>query len=309
MHLAASALVLLSWLSGVLSANQSCDMAPSSLPISTSTVTLNDGLKIPAVGLGVFKSAPGKETYNAVAEALRLGYRHIDTAALYQNEADVGRAMRDSGIPREEIWVTSKLWSPGCNEDGYAYGLKQAQQSVSKLGTYMDLYLIHSPHNPQQRIRMWLALEELQRKGLARSIGVSNYGPHQLEELINDRKTSVVPSVNQIEVNMFLLRDDIDDYCQSKGIVIQAWAPLAKAQRLNNPVLSQIAASHGVSTAQVMVRWSIQRGYVTLPKSVKAHRIKQNGDVFGFELTPSEMQQLNKLDEHLVLGWEPMRGP
>jgi diketogulonate reductase-like aldo/keto reductase len=284
-------------------------MAGSQLPISTQTVTLNDGFKIPQVGLGVFKSTPGQETYMAVAEALKLGYRHIDTAAYYRNEADVGKAIRDSGIPREEIWVTSKLWTMGSSGDGYKYGLKQAQESVRQLGTYMDLYLIHSPHNPQQRLRMWLALEELQRGGFARSIGVSNYGPHQLEELLNSKETTVVPSVNQIEVNMFLLRDDIDKYCQSKGIVIQAWAPLAKAQKMNNPVLNKIAANYGATPAQVMVRWSMQRGYVTLPKSVKAHRIKENGDVFGFELTQADMQELNRLDEHLVLGWEPMRGP
>merc|ERR1711865_761671 len=249
------------------------------------------------------------ETYNATKEALRLGYRHIDTAALYRNEADVGRAMRDSGIPREEIWVTSKLWAMGCKGDGYEYGLKEGQESVRKLGTHMDLYLIHSPHNPQQRIRMWLALEELQRKGLARSIGVSNYGPHQLEELLNSRETTVIPSMNQIEVNPFLLRNDIDEYCRSKGIVIQAWAPLAKATKLNHPLVSQIAANHGRTSAQVMVRWSLQRGYNPLPKSVKAARIAQNADVFGFELTGSDMQQLNGLDEHMALGWEPMNEP
>jgi len=278
-------------------------------PLSSVKIALNDGLQIPAVGLGVFKSQPGQETYNATLHALKLGYRHIDTAALYRNEADVGRAMRDSGIPREDIWVTSKLWAMGCDRDGYEYGLKQAQESVRKLGTHMDLYLIHSPHNPQQRIRMWLALEELQRKGVAKSIGVSNYGPHQLEELINSRETTVIPSMNQIEVNPFLLRNDIDEYCQSKGIVIQAWAPLAKATKLNHPLVSKIAANHGVTSAQVMVRWSLQRGYNPLPKSVKAHRIAENADVFGFELSAADMQQLNGLDEHMALGWQPMDGP
>lgn len=277
-------------------------------PLGSVKITLNDGLQIPAVGLGVFKSQPGQETYNATLQALKLGYRHIDTAALYRNEADVGRAMRDSGIPREEIWVTSKLWAMGCKGDGYDYGLKQAQESVRQLGTYMDLYLIHSPHNPQQRIRMWLALEELQRKGVARSIGVSNYGPHQLEELLNSRETTVVPSMNQIEVNPFLLRNDIDEYCRSKGIAIQAWAPLAKATKLDHPVVSKIASQHHVSSAQVMVRWSLQRGYNPLPKSVKAARIAQNADVFGFELSAADMQQLNGLDEHMALGWEPMYG-
>jgi diketogulonate reductase-like aldo/keto reductase len=282
---------------------------PTASPLGSVKITLNDGLQIPAVGLGVFKSTPGQETYNATLTALRLGYRHVDTAALYRNEADVGRAIRDSGIPREEIWVTSKLWAMGCNGDGYQYGLQQAQESVKKLGTHMDLYLIHSPHNPQQRIGMWLALEELQRKGFARSIGVSNYGPHQLEELINDQRTTVVPSMNQIEVNPFLLRNDIEAYCVSKGIVIQAWAPLAKATKLNHPVVSKIGAGHGVSSAQVMVRWSLQRGYNPLPKSVKAARIATNGDVFGFELSSGEMQQLNALDEHMALGWQPMDGP
>lgn len=281
----------------------------STLPLSCTKITLNDGLQIPAVGLGVFKSVPGPETYNAVLQALKLGYRHIDTAALYRNEADVGRAMRDSGIPREEIWVTSKLWAMGCDRDGYEYGLKRGQESLRKLGTHMDLYLIHSPHNPQQRIRMWLALEELKRKGLVRSIGVSNYGPHQLEELINSPQTTVIPSVNQIEVNPFLLRNDIDEYCQAKGIVIQAWAPLAKATKLDHPLVSKVAASHGVTSAQVMVRWSLQRGYNPLPKSVTPQRIAQNSDVFGFELSTAEMEQLNGLDEHMALGWQPMNGP
>lgn len=278
-------------------------------PLSSVKISLNDGTQIPAVGLGVFKSQPGQETYNATLTALKLGYRHIDSAALYRNEADVGRAIRDSKIPRDEIWVTSKLWAMGCNMDGYEYGLKQAQESLRKLGTHMDLYLIHSPHNPQQRIRMWLALEELQKKGLVRSIGVSNYGPHQLEELINSPQTSVIPSVNQIEVNPFLLRDDIDQYCQAKGIVIQAWAPLAKATKLDHPVVSKIASSHGVTSAQVMVRWSLQRGYNPLPKSVRPQRIATNADVFGFELSAQEMQQLNALDEHMALGWQPMDGP
>jgi len=285
-----------------------CAMAACS-PLSSTKLTLNDGLKIPAIGLGVFKSVPGPETYNAVLTALKFGYRHIDTAALYRNESDVGRAIRDSGIPREDIWVTSKLWAMECDRDGYEYGLKQAQESLRKLGTYMDLYLIHSPHNPQQRVRMWLALEDLKRKGLARSIGVSNYGPHQLEELINSPQTTVIPSVNQIEVNPFLLRNDIDRYCQAKGIVIQAWAPLAKATKLNHPLVSKIAASHGATSAQVMVRWSLQRGYNPLPKSVKTGRIFENANVFGFELSAADMQQLNGLDEHMALGWQPMNGP
>ena len=211
------------------------------------------------IAVALMARIAGSVAYNAVAAALKCGYRHIDTAALYRNEADVGKAVRDSGVPREDIWITTKLWAMGLSGDGYSYAMQQAEESLRKLGTYIDLYLIHSPHHPSERLNMWRALEDLQKQGKVRSIGVSNYGQHHIEEILSSRDTSVTPAVNQVELHPYLLREDLCKYCASKGIKIQAWAPLAKAKKMDEPIIQSIAKAHGRTPAQVLATLSCPR--------------------------------------------------
>ena len=268
--------------------------------------SLGDGTKIPAIGLGLYYTPPGAATYDIVAAALKQGYRHLDTADFYENEEDVGKAVKDSGIPRDEIHITSKVWPGEDGEwvtDGKKVVLAAVEASVKRLGTHTDLYLIHTPFNPEQRINYYLGLEEAQKKGLTKAIGVSNFGVKHLEKLINSPLTSVVPAANEVEISPFLRKDDIVAFCTKYNIQIIAYSPLARAMRFDNPVLASIANKHGVSPAQVMVRWSMQQGYVPLPKSVRAERIKMNADVFQFELTPADMSQLYTLDERLFTEW------
>ena len=265
----------------------------------------------------MYQSSPGEETYGAVLEALSQGYRHIDTAHLYRNEIDVGRAVRDSGIPREEIFITTKLWAGfnGEPEDGYEHAIASGLASQEKLGTYIDLYLIHSPAWQNERINAWRGMEELQRRGVAKSIGVSNYGVHHLEELVGDPRTAVVPAVNQIELHVFLRPDDIVEACRERwGIVIEAYSPLAKARRFADvPVRPVVAEQRGEgagdgplpSPAQVMLKWAVQKGFVVLPKSVNPKRIAENADLFGWELSSTAMEELDALGEGFSTGWDP----
>ncbi|CAE8586440.1 unnamed protein product [Polarella glacialis] len=192
-----------------------------------------------------------------------------------------------------------------CKGDGYRYATEQTEKSLQRLGTYADLYLMHSPHHPSQRLEMWRALEDLKKAGKIRSIGVSNYGVQHIEELIKCPRLSIVPAVNQVEIHPFLLREEISQYCASKGILIEAYSPLAKAEKMNDRTLLQIGKQYGKSTAQVMIRWSIQKGYITLPKSENPERIHQNSLVFDFELSPADMKTLNSLDIHMTTGWDP----
>ena len=279
---------------------------PSDMP----NVTLGDGSTIPALGLGLYYTPPGAVAYDIVSEALRIGYRHLDTAGFYENEGDVGRAvsdfLRETGTAREAVHITSKCW-PGEDgawvDDGYTAVLDAVRESVRLLGTHADLYLIHAPFNPPQRIAYWRALEEAQRQGLVRSIGVSNFGIAHLQELMESPLTSVVPAANEVELHPFLRKDEIERFCRGHGIRLIAYSPLARAQRLSHPSLSAIATRHGVSPAQVLVRWSMQHGYVPLPKSIRPERILQNVDVFGFELGRDEMADLDGLDEQLFTEW------
>lgn len=266
-------------------------------------LTLNSGHKIPTIGLGVYKSEAGAQTYDAVLSALKLGYRHIDTAQVYGNEADVGRAVRDSGIPREEIFVTSKLW-----RDAYGYdrGLAAVTDSVSRTGLpYIDLMLLHSPgSDPLARVEAWQALEEAVRQGLVRSIGVSNFSVAHLDKLATTAK--ITPAVNQIEVHPFLQRRELVQACQDRGIVVEAYSPLAKASRLADPRVGAVAQRLGKTPAQVLLRWCLERGMVALPKSVDPQRQAANLDVYGFTLDEQAVRQLDELEEGLVTGWDPV---
>ena len=266
----------------------------------SSTVQLNNGVEMPWLGLGVFLSEEGKEVENAVKSALAHGYRHIDTAAIYRNERGVGKAIIESGIPRDEIFLTSKVWN---TDQGYQTTLEAFEESLEKLQTdYLDLYLIHWPKGAKS-VDSWKALEELYNAGRIRAIGVSNFLVHHLEEFLPHCKT--VPAVNQVEFHPELIQPDLLKYCQAKGIRLEAWSPIMKGRVNDIPVMQEIAAKYGKTPVQVVLRWDIQKGVVTIPKSVKAERIISNADFFDFELTPEEMAQIDALDKNKRIGPHP----
>ena len=265
-----------------------------------SRVTLNDGNKMPVLGLGMWQAGSGKETRKAVAYALQIGYRLFDTAKLYGNERDVGVAVRESGIPREEIFVTTKLWN---NDHGYESALRAFEKSRRELGLdYVDLYLIHWPV-PGLRHESWKALLKLHDGGLARSIGVSNYTIRHLEELLP--ATPIPPAVNQVEFHPFLYQKELLQFCVSNRIQLEAYSPLTRGHRLKHPVINQVAAKYKRTSAQVLIRWSLQHGLVVIPKSIRPDRIRENAAVFDFELKREDMERLDSLDESSHVAWNP----
>lgn len=266
--------------------------------VKTTFVTLNSGAKIPQVGLGVWQS--GGKTKSAVTAALASGYRHVDTAAVYGNEAPVGHALAESGIPREELFVTSKLWN---KDHGYDAALKAFDASLARLKLdYLDLFLIHWPV-AELRLESWRALEKLHADQRARSIGVSNYLAPHLRELQGAAK--VLPAVNQIELTPFLQRTETVTLCRELGITLEAYSPLTRGQRLGHPLLAELARQVGRSPAQVLLRWGVQKGFVVLPKSVTPARIAENAALFDFALDSAAMSRLDALEEGLVTGWDP----
>ena len=271
-------------------------------------VELRDGRKIPVVGLGVFQTPPGAVTQQAVRWALEAGYRHIDTAAMYGNEVDVGTAVRESGVPREEVFVTTKLWH---TEQGYEPALRAARRSAEALGLgYIDLYLIHWPRapTPEERLGSWKAFEELQTEGLVRSIGVSNFAPRHLEPILARARSP--PVVNQIEFHPFVYDSEILAFCDRHKIRVEAYSPLTRNRRLDDPTIAEIARAHARSPAQVMIRWGLQHGVVELPKSVHRERIEENARVFDFALSTDEMARLDALrDRRRVTQWDPTEIP
>ncbi len=266
----------------------------------TSTARLNNGVKMPYLGLGVYLAGPGAEAQNAIRYALEAGYRHIDTAKIYGNERDVGIALKKSGIPREEIFVTTKLWN---SDHGYDETIRACQESLMTLGlSYVDLYLIHWPEE-ELRIETWKAMITLQEEGKCRAVGVSNYTIRHLEELLAD--SPVVPTVNQVEFSPFLYQKDLLDFCRTNGIQLEAYAPLTRRQRLNHSTITSIAAKYGKTAAQIMIRWSLQHDVVVIPKSVNQRRIYENADVFDFEISSEDMALLDSLNEDLRICWDP----
>ena len=265
-----------------------------------SRITLSDGAKIPVLGLGVWQAGAGKETRKAVSAALESGYRLIDTAKLYGNERDVGAAVRESGIPRDDIFVTTKLWN---SDQGFESALRAFDGSRRELGLeYVDLYLVHWPV-PQLRNESWKALVKIREQGLARSIGVSNYTIPHLEELL--RATPVPPSVNQVEFHPFLFQRELLEYGQKHHIQLESYSPLTRGRRLKHSLIKEIAAKYGRTPAQILIRWSLQHGLVVIPKSVRPERIQENADVFGFEIKSPDMARLDALDERSHLAWNP----
>jgi 2,5-diketo-D-gluconate reductase A len=255
------------------------------------TVTLNNGVEMPILGFGVYQIPP-KDTERTVSDALEVGYRHIDTAAAYQNEEAVGRAVRDSGIPRSELFITTKLWIQQPGEDN---ARRAFEQSLERLGLdHVDLYLIHQPFGDVYSF--WRAMEKLHGEGLARAIGVSNFYPDRLVDLIENN--TVVPAVNQIETHPYFQRHDDQEVMRARGVQIQSWGPFAEGRNnlFSDETLSKIGANHGKSVAQVVLRWLIQRDVVVIPKSVRRDRMAENFDVFDFTLDDDEMARITELD-------------
>ncbi|HXV48995.1 MAG TPA: aldo/keto reductase [Candidatus Binatia bacterium] len=289
-------------------------------------ISLNDGRKIPQLGLGVWRISNGRKCEAVLRTAFEAGYRHIDTAALYGNEESVGAAIRTSGISREEIFVTTKLW----NSD-HASPERALETSLKKLKLeYVDLYLIHYP--VRERLRSWRALEILRQQGKARSIGVSNFTIRHLTELL--AQTDTVPAVNQVEFHPYLYQRELWEFCVAQGIVVEAYSPLTQGERLNDrklvavakkypsaspkpsvkrtmlPFLSAAPESGGTkSTAQILIRWAMQHNLVVIPKSANADRIRENADVFDFEITAGDMQTLDGFNENLRTCWDPTNAP
>lgn len=264
------------------------------------TITLNDGNKIPIVGLGVWKAKPGKETYDAVRKALEVGYRHIDTAQFYGNEESVGKAVKDSGIPRNEVFVTSKVT---ISNFGYETTLKSVKETLSTMGfEYIDLMLLHFPVE-KYRVESYKALEKLRSEGLIRSIGVSNFTEEHVDELL--KETDVVPVTNQVEFNPFLYQKNLYDHCMSKDIFITAYSPLTKGQKLDEPKLINIAKKYNKTPAQIMIRWCIEHDVIAIPKSVTPSRIEENFNVFDFEISQEDMNELDGLNEDFRGSWNP----
>jgi diketogulonate reductase-like aldo/keto reductase len=274
------------------------------MSVTTTRIALTTGVQLPQVGLGVYQSPQGAATRDAVTAALELGYRHVDTARIYGNEADVGAAIKASGLPRDDVFVTTKLWN---DDHGYDTALRALDASIGRLGLdHVDLYLIHWPVQGKRR-DSWRALERAFADGRARAIGVSNYLVPHLRELLGEAK--VVPHVNQIELTPFLQRRDTCALCREHGIVVEAYSPLTRGRRLDHPTVVAIARAAGRTPAQVLLRWGIQHGFAVLPKSVHRERIAENAAVFDFTLDAAAMSKLDDLEEGLAIGWDPDGAP
>jgi len=269
--------------------------------MSVPTITLNTGSDMPQLGFGVFQ-VPPDETAQAVTTAFEVGYRSIDTAAMYGNEEGVGRAIASSGLPREELFITTKLNN---NAHGYDNALRAFEQSRAKLGLdYVDLYLIHWPLPAKDAyVDTWKALVTLQQDGLIRSVGVSNFQPKHLERIID--ATGVTPALNQIELHPYLTQEALREFDREHGIATEAWSPIAQGGVLDDPVITSLAEKYGKSPAQITLRWHIDIGNVVIPKSVTPSRIRENFELFDFELDPDDVVAIDKLNKDERTGPDP----
>ncbi|MGG1879502.1 aldo/keto reductase [Paenibacillus cisolokensis] len=268
------------------------------------TTTLSNGVRMPWLGLGVFKVEEGSEVVGAVRTAIMNGYRSIDTAAIYGNEQGVGQGIREgleaAGLERNKLFVTSKVWN---SDLGYEATLAAYEQSLDKLGLgYLDLYLIHWPVEGKYK-EAWRALETLYKQGRVRAIGVSNFHIHHLEELMKD--STIKPMVNQVEYHPRLTQKELHAFCRTHGIQLEAWSPLMQGQLLEQEELQELAAKYNKSVAQIILRWDLQNGVVTIPKSIREHRIIENSAVFDFELTADEMRRIDVLNQDRRVGPDP----
>ena len=271
-----------------------------------SKMNLNNGTQIPCVGYGTFRT-PADVAEKAVADAIKVGYRHIDTAAVYGNEEAVGKGIKDSGIDRKDLFVTSKLWN---DNRGYESTKKAFQETLDRLQMdYLDLYLIHWPANQKQfgtdaskiNAETWRAMEAILKDGQARAIGVSNFNNERLTDLMDHG--TIIPAVNQIEFNPHIHQQKIVDFDRSHGIKLEAWSPLGSGTLLKDPVVNKIAEAHNKSAAQVELRWGLQHGMIELAKTIHEQRMKENMEIFDFELSADEMKEIDELDQEKHSLW------
>lgn len=267
-----------------------------------STTTLHNGVEMPWFGLGVFKVKEGTEVVNSVKAAIEAGYKSIDTAAIYGNEEGVGKAIAESNVPREELFITTKVWN---SAQGYDTTLAAFEESMKKLGLeYLDLYLIHWPVPQQNKYKeTWKVLEKLYKDGRVRAIGVSNFKEHHLKDLLDN--CEVKPMVNQVEYHPRLTQTGIHKLCKQNGIQLEAWSPLMQGGLFEEPTLKEIAQKYGKSIAQVILRWDLQTEVVTIPKSITPHRIQENADIFDFELSADDMEKISSLNQNQRVGSDP----
>ena len=272
------------------------------------TVTLSNGVKMPKIGYGTWANFDPEECAWSVAKAIETGYRHVDTAFIYRNEKAVGRGIKDSGIKREDLFVTSKLWN---TDRGYKKALKGFERSLDDLGLdYLDLYLIHWPANRENHpnnwedinLETWEALVELHHKGLVRAIGVSNFLPEHIETL---KKSRIFPMVNQIEYHPGFIQPEVTEYCKENGIAVEAWSPMGRGRVLDLPILHELSEKYGKNEGQICLRFALQNGVVPLPKSVREERMKGNLDILDFELTAEEMNRIAALPITGYSGQDP----
>ena len=261
---------------------------------------LNNGLKMPWLGFGTWQIPDGKEVEHSVRSALEIGYRSIDTAAAYENERGVGKAIRESGIPREDIFLTTKVWNDDQRE---RRTLAAFEESLQRLGTeYVDLYLVHWPVKGCYQ-ETWQVMEEIHQSGRAKAIGVSNFMIHHLEDILSD--SQIVPAVNQIEFHPFLVQPELLKFCQEHQIQVEAWSPLMQGKIVNEPSVLRMAEKYQKTPAQIVLRWDLQHEVVTIPKSVRLDRIVENAQIFDFELSEVDMNVLDALDQGKRVGPDP----
>ena len=261
---------------------------------------LHNGVQMPYFGLGVYLAKDGEEVSNAVKVALNHGYRHVDTASIYNNEVGVGVGIKESDVDRKDVFVVSKVWN---SDQGYDSTLKAFDASLERLGLdYLDLYLIHWPKGERSK-ETWKAMERMYREKRVRAIGVSNFMQHHLEDVLTDAE--IVPMVNQMEFHPYLVQQDLVSFCKSKGIQYEAWSPMMQGNIFDLPILKQMAEKYAKTVAQVVLRWDLQKGVVTIPKSSKPERIVSNADLFDFELSSEDVQILDNLDRGKRFGPDP----
>ena len=262
---------------------------------------LATGVEIPQVGFGTFKVDDGQQVIDSVREALQVGYRHIDTAAVYGNESGVGQGMRESGVPREEIFLTSKVWN---SHQGYEETLAAFAETLEKLGTdYLDLYLIHWPKTAEKTAATWKAMEELYRAGKIRAIGVSNFKEHHLVTLFET--ATIKPMINQVELHPQLAQPELIAFCAEHEIAVEAWGPLMQGKVFTLPFFQELADKYGKSIAQIVLRWHLQKGFIPMPKSITPNRIMSNFEIFDFVLSPEDMAAIDTYNTGERIGPDP----